>query len=49
MEYILSVAIPTYNGEKTIGDLLESLISNANESLEIVVSDNASTDRTQKY
>jgi abequosyltransferase len=45
----LSVAIPTYNGSKDIREALDSIISQLNdirEEVEIVVSDNASTDET---
>ncbi len=45
----LSIAIPTYGGAKYIGEALDSIISQLdeiNEKIEIVVSDNASTDQT---
>jgi len=45
----LSIAIPTYNGAKYIRDALDSIISQIDdlqEKIEIVVSDNGSTDRT---
>jgi len=45
----LSVAIPTYNGAKYIREALDSIISqlgDIDEEIEIVISDNASTDRT---
>lgn len=45
----LSVAIPTYNGAKYIRDGLNSIISQIDgmeDTIEIVVSDNASIDRT---
>jgi abequosyltransferase len=45
----LSIAIPTYNGAKYIREALESIVSqldDIHEEIEIVVSDNASTDRT---
>jgi len=45
----LSIAIPTYNGAKYIREALDSIISqldDINEEIEIVVSDNASTDQT---
>ena len=47
----LSVAIPTYNGAHYIREALDSIISqldDINEEIEIVVSDNASTDETQE-
>lgn len=45
----LSVAIPTYNGAKYIREALDSVISQVeaiDEKIEILVSDNASTDET---
>lgn len=45
----LSVAIPTYNGAKYIRGALDSIIAqldDIDEEVEIVISDNASTDRT---
>ena len=48
-EIRLSVAIPTYNGAKYIREALDSIISQLdeiNEGIEIVISDNASTDQT---
>lgn len=45
----LSICIPTYNREKFLGELLESILAQANPSeVEIVVSDNASTDNTSQ-
>jgi len=45
----LSVAIPTYNGAKYIREALDSIISQVevmDEKIEIIISDNASTDKT---
>lgn len=45
----LSVAIPTYNGAKYIREALDSIITqldDIDEKIEIVISDNASTDNT---
>lgn len=47
----LSVAIPTYNGAKYIREALDSIIAQLDditEKIEIVVSDNASTDGTEE-
>ena len=46
MEIKLSVAIPTYNGAQTIRETLDSIVSQLEDGVEIVVSDNASTDGT---
>ena len=47
-EKILTIAIPTYNGSKTVGRLLDSIYGQLNNSdcVEVLVSDNASTDKT---
>jgi len=45
----LSIGIPTYNGGKHIKETLDSIVSqlnDVNEEIEIVISDNASTDET---
>ncbi|HOC02270.1 MAG TPA: glycosyltransferase [bacterium] len=45
----LSIAIPTYNGARFIRQTLDSIVdqlNDADEEMEIVVSDNASTDKT---
>jgi len=43
---LVSVCIPTYNGEKFISEALSSVFSQTYPNLEIVVSDDASKDRT---
>jgi len=45
----LTIAIPTYNGARYIREALDSIISqldDIDEEVEIVISDNASTDQT---
>ena len=42
----LSLCIPTYNRAAFIGETLESILSQVNESIEVVVVDGASTDNT---
>ncbi|MDD2653687.1 MAG: glycosyltransferase family 2 protein, partial [Candidatus Omnitrophica bacterium] len=45
----LSIGIPTYNGSEYIREALDSIVSQLNdieEKIEIVISDNASTDKT---
>ncbi len=48
--YILTIGIPTYNGEKTIRDTLDSLVDQFDsfllENVEVLISDNKSTDKT---
>ena len=46
MQPILSICIPTYNGEKTIKNLLDILLPQVFNDVEIIVSDNCSTDST---
>jgi glycosyltransferase involved in cell wall biosynthesis len=43
----VSVAIPTYNCEKFIGQSIESLLGQTYGDIELVISDNASTDGTE--
>jgi len=43
----LSVCIPTYNRANFIGETLKSIIDQSTDEIEIVVSDNASTDNTE--
>ncbi|WP_274475882.1 glycosyltransferase family 2 protein [Mangrovimonas aestuarii] len=43
---LVSICIPTFNGERFINEAMDSAISQSYSNLEIVVSDDASTDRT---
>lgn len=43
---LVSVGLPVYNGEPFIKDALESLVTQSYQNLEILISDNASTDGT---
>jgi glycosyltransferase involved in cell wall biosynthesis len=43
---LVGIGLPTHNGEPFIAQALESLLAQDHRDLEIVVSDNASTDRT---
>ena len=45
---LVSVVIPAYNGEKHIRDAIESVLCQSYDYLEILVCDDASTDRTGK-
>lgn len=42
----VSIGMPVYNGEKYIGQALDSILAQTYQNMEIIVSDNASTDRT---
>lgn len=43
----VTIGLPVYNGEACLGDALQSLLDQTYESFELIISDNASTDRTQ--
>jgi glycosyltransferase involved in cell wall biosynthesis len=43
---LVSIGMPVYNGEKYIRKALDSLLAQDYESFELIISDNASTDRT---
>jgi len=45
---LVSVCIPTYNGERFLGDALTSLAQQTYPDLEIILSDDGSKDRTAK-
>jgi len=45
---LLSVGMPVYNSEDCIGRAIESLLEQAYPNLEIVISDNCSTDKTRE-
>lgn len=42
----VTVGIPVYNGERFLSQAIDSILAQSFEELEVVVSDNASTDRT---
>ena len=44
----LSIGMPVFNGEKYIGQAIESILGQTFEDFELIISDNASTDKTQK-
>ena len=43
----MSVVIPVYNGERFIAEAIESVLDQTAGDLELIVSDNASTDGTE--
>lgn len=49
MEKILTIAIPTYNRRKYLGLALNSIFSQYDEKVEVIVSDNCSTDDTKDF
>ena len=46
-EPLLTIAIPTYNGSKTIRNMLDLLLPQCNDQVELLISDNCSTDNTE--
>src|SRR5436190_16408814 len=44
----VSIGLPVYNGEKYLPGTLDSLLSQDHEDLELIISNNASTDRTEE-
>jgi glycosyltransferase involved in cell wall biosynthesis len=44
----LSIGLPVYNGENYLTEALESILSQTFSDFEVIISDNASTDRTEE-
>ena len=44
----LSIGMPVYNGEKYLKNAIESILTQTYTDFELIISDNASTDQTQK-
>jgi glycosyltransferase involved in cell wall biosynthesis len=47
-KHSLSIGIPVFNGEKYLGQALDSILDQTYQDFEIIISDNASTDQTEK-
>jgi glycosyltransferase involved in cell wall biosynthesis len=45
---IVSIGMPVYNGEKYLEQMLASLLNQSLKNFELTISDNASTDKTEK-
>src|SRR6266850_54307 len=45
---LVSLGIPVYNGEDSVRDALDALLAQTYDNLELIISDNASTDRTSE-
>ena len=43
----VSIGIPVYNGEVFLGETIDSLLAQTFDDFELIISDNASTDRTE--
>ena len=44
----VSIGLPVYNGERFLTEAIESLLSQTYQDFELIISDNASTDRTEE-
>lgn len=47
-EILLGIGLPVYNGEKFIGQTIESLLNQTLTDFRLIICDNASTDRTEE-
>lgn len=47
-EHRVSIGLPVYNGEKYLAEALDSLLAQTFADFEVIISDNASTDRTRE-
>lgn len=45
---LLTIAIPTYNGSRTIRNMLDLLLPQCNNQVQLLISDNCSTDSTEE-
>jgi len=45
---VVNICIPVYNGERFIKETLDSIVAQDYKNKEIIISDNASTDKTPK-
>ncbi len=43
----VSVAVPVYNGDNYVGEAIDSILAQTFQDFEVIVADNASTDRTE--
>jgi glycosyltransferase involved in cell wall biosynthesis len=48
MPPLVSLALPVYNGEKYIGEAIHSILNQTYKDFELIITDNASTDGTEK-
>ena len=44
----LSIGLPVYNGEKFVGEAIRTILEQTFSNFELIISDNASTDRTEE-
>ncbi|WP_443689861.1 glycosyltransferase family 2 protein [Nostoc mirabile] len=43
----MSIGLPVYNGEKFLKEAIDLLLAQTFEDFELIISDNASTDKTE--
>jgi glycosyltransferase involved in cell wall biosynthesis len=46
--YLVSIGMPVYNGERYIKDAIRSNLAQTHSNIELIIADNASTDRTEE-
>ena len=44
---LVSVGLPVYNGEDYVAEAIESILAQTYQNFELLINDNASTDRTE--
>lgn len=44
----ISIGLPVYNGERFLRSKIESILNQTHTNFELIISDNCSTDQTQK-
>ena len=45
---LVSIGLPVFNGEKSLAQALDALLDQDYSNLEVIISDNGSTDRTSE-
>jgi glycosyltransferase involved in cell wall biosynthesis len=44
---LVTIGLPVYNGENYISQAIDSILAQTYENFELIISDNASTDKTE--
>ena len=45
---LVSIGLPVYNGDRYLAEAIESILAQTHDNIELIICDNASTDRTQE-